>query len=82
MQPRRTTLAATTLLAVALIPANAQDDVTTRNAASAYGGGFITGPASNPLSFLNGDAYRTFGSDSPYPLPDFNPASLLDEQLP
>jgi len=67
---------------MAAIPARAQDDVTTRNAASAYGGNYITGPASNPLSFLNGDAYRTFNSTSPYLLPDFAPASLLDEQLP
>lgn len=64
------------------LPATAQDDVTTRDAASAYGGGYITGPASNPLSFLNGDAYRTFASRSPYLLPDFAPASRLNEQLP
>jgi hypothetical protein len=60
----------------------AQDDITTQNAASAYGGGYITGPASNPLSFLNGPAFRTFGSTSPYTLPDFAPASLLNRQLP
>jgi hypothetical protein len=60
----------------------AQDDVTTRDAASGYGGGFITGPASNPLSFLNGPAYRTFASKSPYLLPDFKPASQLNEHLP
>ncbi len=63
-------------------PVLAQDDVTTRNAASAYGGGYITGPASNPLSFLNGPAYRTFGQTTPYDLPDFRPASLLNQQLP
>src|ERR1700722_19234118 len=63
-------------------PVFAQDDVTTQNAASAYGGGYITGPASNPLSFLNGPAYRTFGSPAPYDLPDFAPASLLNQQLP
>jgi hypothetical protein len=62
--------------------ARAQDDVTTRDAASAYGGGYITGPASNPLSFLNGDAYRTFSSQSPYLLPDFAPAAWLHDQLP
>jgi hypothetical protein len=56
--------------------------VTTRNGASAYGGAFITGPASNPVSFLNGDAYRTFASQSPYLIPDFAPAVLLNEQLP
>jgi hypothetical protein len=59
-----------------------QDDVTTRNGASAYGGAFITGPASNPLSFLNGDAYRTFASQSPYLIPDTAPAVLLNDQLP
>jgi hypothetical protein len=64
------------------LPATAQDDVTTRDAASAYGGGYVTGPASNPLSFLNGYAYRTFSSQSPYLLPDFAPASRLNEQLP
>src|ERR1700732_2567375 len=64
------------------IPVFAQDDVTTQNAASAYGGGYITGPASNPLSFLNGPAYRTFGSTAPYDFPDFAPASLLNRQLP
>src|SRR5215467_6439158 len=63
-------------------PATAQDDVTTRDAASASGGGYVTGPASNPLSFLNGYAYRTFSSQSPYLLPDFAPASRLNEQLP
>jgi Alginate export len=75
-------LASATLLSVAVIPACAQDDVTTRNAASAYGGNYVTGPASNPLSFLNGDAYRTFSSTSPYLLPDFSPAGLLNEKLP
>jgi hypothetical protein len=65
-----------------VLPAIAQDDVTTRNAASAYGGGYITGPASNPLSFLNGYAYRTFASQSPYLLPDFAPATRLNEQIP
>jgi hypothetical protein len=70
------------LLAAAGIPASAQDDVTTRNATSAYGGAYITGPASNPLSFLNGDAYRTFASSSRYVTPDFAPASLLSGLLP
>ena len=59
-----------------------QDDVTTRNAASAYEGGYITGPASNPLSFLNGAAYRTTGSSAPYLIHDFAPASLLNDNLP
>jgi len=75
-------LTSAALLAGAAIPAIAQDDATTRNGASAYGGGFITGPASNPLSFLNGDAYRTFNSSSPYPTPDFSPASDLNAHLP
>ena len=69
----------------------AQDDATTQNGSSAYGGGFITGPASNPLSFLNGPAYRTFGqmqpsstgaSPAPYDFPEFRPATLLSQQLP
>lgn len=74
--------AAALLLLIAAFPATAQDDVTTRNAASAYDGAWITGPASNPLSFLNGPAYRTFASHAPYDLPDFRPASLLNGQLP
>ncbi|HEX4138509.1 MAG TPA: alginate export family protein [Bryobacteraceae bacterium] len=60
----------------------AQDDVTTHSAASSYAGGYITGPASNPLSFLNGPAYRTYGSTAPYDVPDSAPASLLNRQLP
>src|SRR5579859_6521382 len=64
------------------VPAFAQDDVTTQHAASAYAGGYITGPASNPLSFLNGPAYRTFGSTAPYDFPDIAPASRLNRELP
>ncbi len=60
----------------------AQDDITTQNGASAFGGGFITGPASNPLSFLNGPVYRTFGKGAPYDLPDFRPAHDLNQKLP
>src|SRR5665213_1903200 len=63
-------------------PADAQDDVTTQHATSAYSGGYITGPASNPLSFLNGPAYRTYGSAAPYDFPDIAPASLLNRELP
>ena len=70
-----------TLFAVA-IPVLAQDDVTTRNGSSGYDGAWVTGPASNPLSFLNGNAFRTTGSNSPYLLPDFRPASLLDRPHP
>jgi hypothetical protein len=85
VQLRRTSLsylfAALSLVAIGS-PALAQDDVTTHNAASAYSGGYVTGPASNPLSFLNGPAYRTYASTAPYDLPDFRPASLLDRQLP
>jgi len=79
---KRIVLGSASLMAAAAFPAYAQDDVTTRNAASAYGGAYITGPASNPLSFLNGDAYRTYSSSSAYLIPDFSPASLLDRQLP
>ena len=39
------------------LPLAAQDDITTQNATSGYNGAFITGPASNPLSFLNGAAF-------------------------
>ena len=82
MNIKRIVLGSASLMAAAAFPAYAQDDVTTRNAASAYGGAYITGPASNPLSFLNGDAYRTYSSSSAYLIPDFSPASLLDRQLP
>jgi len=70
------------LFLVAVFPAAAQDDVTTHNGASAFNGGWITGPASNPLSFLNGPAYRTFNSTAPYDFPDFRPAGWLDAELP
>jgi hypothetical protein len=60
----------------------AQDDITTQSGPSAYNGAWITGPASNPLSFLNGPAYRTFASHAPYDFPDFRPASRLNEKLP
>jgi hypothetical protein len=74
---------AAVLFAVCLaLPAAAQDDVTTQHASSGPGGAWITGPASNPLSFLNGPAYRTFASTAPYPVRDFHPMSLLDKALP
>jgi hypothetical protein len=82
MSVKNVTCTLAALFAAAAIPANAQDDVTTRNATSAFGGSYITGPASNPLSFLNGYGYRTFNSSSPYLAPDFSPARLLDGQLP
>lgn len=63
-------------------PLHAQDDVTTQNGSSALDGGWITGPASNPLSFLNGTVNRTYGSRLPYDFPDFRPASYLDAHLP
>lgn len=65
-----------------VLPLAAQDDVTTQNGPSGFNGAWITGPASNPLSFLNGPAYRTFGSHEPYDLPDFRPATLLNQSLP
>ncbi len=71
------------LLAMAAgLPLAAQDDITTQNGASGYNGAFITGPASNPLSFLNGAAGRTTGNRAPYDLHDFAPATYLDEKLP
>jgi hypothetical protein len=60
----------------------AQDDVTTQNGSSALHGAWITGPASNPLSFLNGPAYRTFNSKVPYDVPDFHPLGQADARLP
>jgi hypothetical protein len=60
----------------------AQDDVTTQNGSSALNGGWITGPASNPLSLLNGPAYRTFGNNAPYDFPDFHPVTSLDRGMP
>src|SRR5277367_5799178 len=70
------------LISAGLLPVLAQDDVTTQNGSSAFGGAFITGPASNPLSFLNGPAFRTTGQNTPYDFPDFAPMSKLDEGLP
>lgn len=69
-------------LFLASMRVNAQDDVTTQNGSNAINGGWITGPASNPLSFLNGPAYRTYGSKMPYDLPDLRPASQIDSKLP
>jgi hypothetical protein len=60
----------------------AQDDITTQNAASGPNGAYITGPASNPLSFLNGPAFRTFGSTAPYDFRDVHPISSLNTRLP
>ena len=70
------------MLAMAALPIAAQDDVTTRSGPSALDGAWITGPAANPLSFLNGPAYRTFGSQAPYDFPDLRPMGRIDEALP
>jgi hypothetical protein len=70
------------LLSLRAAPLRAQDDVTTQNGSSALDGGWITGPASNPLSFLNGPANRTYGSNQPYDFPDFRPVQDLDSHLP
>jgi hypothetical protein len=75
-------LTSAALLAVTLFPAAAQDDLTTRNAGSAFGGGYITGPASSPLSFLSGSQYGTLAVNTPYLIPDFRPVSKLDAELP
>jgi len=61
------------------LPLAAQDDLTTQNATSGYNGVFITGPSANPLSFLNGAAWRTTGNPAPYDFHDFAPATYLDE---
>jgi len=64
------------------LPLAAQDDITTQNGSSAYNGAFITGPSSNPLSFLNGAAFRTTGNPAPYDFHDFAPFTELDSKLP
>jgi hypothetical protein len=69
-------------ISLRVAPLEAQDDITTQNGSSALDGGWITGPASNPLSFLNGPANRTYGSDLPYDFPDLRPARDLDLRLP
>jgi hypothetical protein len=63
-------------------PLAAQDDITTQNATSALNGAYVTGPEANPLSFLNGAAWRTTGNPAPYDFHDFAPASYLDAKLP
>jgi hypothetical protein len=70
------------LVPAAIRPLAAQDDLTTRNATSGYNGAFLTGPASNPLSFLNGSAWRTTGNPAPYDFHDFAPITDLDARLP
>jgi hypothetical protein len=66
----------------AALPLAAQDDLTTQNATSGYNGAWLTGPAANPLSFLNGAAWRTTGNPAPYDFPDFAPLTGLDAKLP
>ena len=66
----------------ASLPLAAQDDITIRNATSGVDGRYITGPASNPLSFLNGAAWRTTGNPAPYDFHDFAPATYVDSELP
>ena len=70
------------LAIVAGLPLAAQDDITTQNATSGFNGAFITGPSSNPLSFLNGAAFRTTSNPAPYDFHDFAPATYLDSKLP
>jgi hypothetical protein len=74
--------AALLLPLIAVFPLIAQDDVTTKDATSAYGGGNITGPASTPLSFLDSPEYKAAGKTKLYDLPDLRPAALLNEKLP
>jgi Alginate export len=66
----------------AALPLAAQDDITTQNATSGYNGAWLTGPAANPLSFLNGAAARTTSNPAPYDFPDFAPLTYLDAKLP
>ncbi len=70
------------LVVTSTTPLLAQDDATTQNGSSGYNGSWITGPASNPLSFLNGPAFRTTGRNTPYDFLDFAPMTGLDQQLP
>jgi hypothetical protein len=71
------------LISIAAVPPlTAQDDITTQNATSGYHGAYITGPSSNPLSFLNGPAFRTTGNPAPYDFHDFAPITYVDEKLP
>src|ERR1700685_462753 len=82
-QRRRTLMASLLILGVlGAFPAAAPDDATSRNGSSGYNGSYITGPASNPLSFLNGPAFRTTGENTPYDFPDFAPMTALDSRLP
>jgi len=70
------------LLLACGLPGAAQDNATTQNGTTGLNGSWINGPASNPLSFLNGPAARTTASDAPYLFPDFRPVSQLNGELP
>lgn len=70
------------LALTASLPLVAQDDITTQNSTSGFNGVFLTGPASNPLSFLNGASWRTTGNPAPYDFHDFAPFTDLDAKLP
>ena len=74
--------AALVFVALSSRPLAAQDDLTTQNASSGYNGTYITGPASNPLSFLNGAGARTTANSAPYDFHDFAPFTELDARLP
>ena len=78
----RASIPALLLLAAIAPPVLAQDDVTTHNATSGLDGTWITGPASNPLSWLNGPGARTSGPNTSYDFPDFAPITDLDRKLP
>jgi Alginate export len=83
---RRLSLSVSTVLFLFAVtagpPLAAQDDITTQNATSGYNGVFLTGPSSNPLSFLNGAAGRTTANPAPYDFHDFAPATYVDGKLP
>ncbi|MDR3771836.1 MAG: alginate export family protein [Terracidiphilus sp.] len=64
------------------LPLAAQDDISTQNATPAINGAWITGPASNPLSHLNGPAWRTTANPAPYDFHDFAPITDVDAKLP
>jgi len=70
------------LFAIVCTPLAAQDDISTQHGSSGFNGVFLTGPASNPLSFLNGPALRTTGNPAPYDFHDFAPATYVDAKLP
>ncbi len=80
--PLSTTAVLFVILSAAGLHLVAQDDITTHNATSGYNGAYITGPASNPLSFLNGPAFRTTGNPAPYDFHDFAPMTYVDDKLP